>query len=63
MKAIVDNEKCIGCGLCAGLCPEVFVMKEDGKAYVFSEVVPAGAADTCRQSAEQCPVGAIEIFQ
>ena len=28
MNAIV-NENCIGCGLCNGICPEVFVMGDD----------------------------------
>ena len=26
------NENCISCGLCAGTCPEVFHMGEDGFA-------------------------------
>ena len=63
MKAIVDKEKCIRCGLCAGICPEVFTMADDGKAYVSTESVPKGAVDTCRQSLEQCPVEAITVFK
>ena len=35
MKAIVDEETCIGCGLCAETCPEVFEMVDD-KAHVKS---------------------------
>ena len=27
------NENCISCGLCAGTCPEVFHMGEDGFAH------------------------------
>ena len=32
MKATV-NENCIGCGLCAGTCPVVFTMGNDGLAH------------------------------
>ena len=29
MKAIVDKDTCIGCGLCPSICPEVFDMDDD----------------------------------
>lgn len=32
MKGFVDKGTCIGCGLCTGICPEVFQMDDDGKA-------------------------------
>ncbi|MGA2506475.1 MAG: ferredoxin [Chitinispirillaceae bacterium] len=50
------------CGLCAGICPEVFTMTDEGKAYVFTESVPKSAVDTCSQSVEQCPVEAINVW-
>jgi ferredoxin len=60
MKATVDKDLCLGCGLCADLCPEVFQMEED-KAVVKVAEVPAGTEDACRDAAQQCPVEAIKI--
>jgi ferredoxin len=60
MKAIVDEETCIGCGLCAETCPEVFEM-EDDKARVKMDEVPGNLTDSCREAAENCPVEAIQI--
>ena len=56
----VDKEKCIGCGLCSNLCPEVFELTEDGKAIV-KEGADSGENKECaKESKESCPVGAIE---
>jgi ferredoxin len=60
MKAIVDEETCIGCGLCVETCPEVFEMVDD-KARTKADEVPEEFADTCREAAEDCPVEAIQI--
>ena len=60
MKAIIDKELCIGCGLCPDICPEVFQM-EDDKAVAKIDPVPAGAEESCRDAAQQCPVEAIKI--
>ena len=60
MKAIVDKELCVGCGLCPELCPEVFQMEGD-TAGVKVDQVPAGAEEACRDAAQQCPAEAIKI--
>ena len=39
MRVTVDEETCIGCGLCTEDCPEVFEMNDD-KARVKVDEVP-----------------------
>ena len=60
MKVKIDAETCVGCGLCADSCPEVFQMQDD-KAVVKTENVPAAAEENCKKTAEDCPVTAISI--
>ena len=60
MKAKVDADICIGCGLCESTCPEVFKMDGD-KAVVIGSVVPKGVEETCKKATEECPVTAIII--
>jgi ferredoxin len=61
MKARVIKEECIGCGLCAGIAPEVFVMTDDGVAEAIEGEIPVIHQNATREAAEACPVSAIEV--
>lgn len=58
MKAVVNQDNCIGCGLCAGACAEVFELVND---KAMGKEIPAGKEDEAKETASNCPVGAIEI--
>ena len=60
MKAQVNAELCVGCGLCADTCGAVFAMNED-KAQVKVNPVPADSEECCNKVKEDCPVEAISI--
>ena len=54
------NDDCIGCGLCASVCPEVFSMTDDGVAKAISSNVEGSTASCAEKALNQCPVSAIE---
>jgi len=61
MKVKVDEDLCLGCGICEGLAPDVFSLANEPFAEVLVDVVPAELEDDVRQSAEECPEEAIII--
>lgn len=60
MRVRIDEDLCVGCGLCVNTCPDIFVMKED-KAVTKVSVVPSGSEESAKQSKDECPVEAIII--
>jgi ferredoxin len=62
MKAKIDKDLCIGCGLCSSDCPEVFAMNDENTADVIVDTVPAELKEQCRATAGNCPVEAIKII-
>ncbi len=59
MRTTVKKDDCIGCGMCAELCPEVFEIGADG----YSDAVgnPDVCPDKVQEAAEVCPTNAIEV--
>jgi ferredoxin len=60
MKVKVDEETCIGCGVCVDTCPEVFELADD-KAIAKVNEVPKDLVESCKEAADNCPVEAIEL--
>ena len=61
MKATIDRDGCISCGLCAGTCPEAFRMGDDGKAEAYQDPVPKEAEGNAVEAQESCPVSVITV--
>jgi ferredoxin len=61
MKGYVDKDICIGCGLCADICPDVFSMDDDGKAIAADSEIPEDLIDSAKDAKGQCPVEAIKV--
>lgn len=61
MKAYVDKDLCIGCGLCEGICPKVFKMNDDGIAEAIEGELSKDQQNDAEDAKLQCPVEAITI--
>jgi len=58
MNVTVDQDTCIGCGLCTGLAETVFRLNDGGKAEAFHQP-DAGEEAAVRDAIDSCPVNAI----
>jgi len=60
MNAVIDADACVGCGLCANMCAEVYQMQDD-KAIVIGDSIADNLVESAKEAATSCPVEAIKI--
>ena len=59
MKIKINEDNCIGCGYCEGVCEEVFEVM-DGVSHVKSETIDKDYEEQVIEAIEGCPTSAIE---
>ncbi len=62
MKAVLNRELCVGCGLCEENMPEIFKIGEF-TAELRTDSVPEALTEKLQNTAEDCPTGAISISE
>ena len=62
MAKIIIDDSCIGCGVCESIYPDVFEMRDDGKAYVKEDVTDWDES-LVQEAIDQCPTGSISIVE
>ena len=60
MKAFIDRDGCISCGLCMDMCPDVFEFADDGLAEVKQQPNRSNI-HKAHEAAESCPVQVISV--
>jgi len=63
MKIKINTEKCIGCGMCQSICPEVFELNEKGKSEVKEGWEEKKNEECIKEAIDACPVKAIEKIE
>jgi len=56
VTTVIDQDSCIGCGLCVEVCPAGTITMHDGKA-----VVTGAYSMVCGHCEAVCPVGAVRV--
>ena len=61
MKVGVDFDVCQSNGICQGLAPEVFEVRDDGYLYVLEEHPDESLRTKVEMAVNSCPVQAISL--
>lgn len=61
MQIEIDKNRCIGCGLCVFIAPDVFELGDDGKSRIKNGVDLEKNKELITQAKENCPAQGIEV--
>jgi ferredoxin len=61
VKVIVDFDLCTSNGVCMGIAPEIFEVRDDGYLYILIEHPGPEFDEKLREAVASCPNGAISL--
>lgn len=59
MKFKVDQDKCLRCGMCTGIAPDLFEFDDEGNIKVNNEKINEENVNDAKEAKNSCPVSAI----
>ena len=60
-KITQNREDCIGCGVCAAVCPDNWEMVDDGLANPLNEMIEEIGCN--EEAKDSCPTSCIDILE
>jgi ferredoxin len=63
LKVVANRSACCGYGVCAEICPEIYLLDENGIVVLATDTVPPGLEERAREGAAACPQNALEIIE
>ncbi len=63
LKVVANRSACCGYGVCAEICPEIYLLDENGIVVLATDTVPAGLEEKAREGAAACPQNALEVIE
>lgn len=62
LRANVNKNACIGCGICVDICPGLFELDPQGLSEATTILINPSLTSKANLAAEACPTAAISIF-
>ncbi|MDB6060604.1 MAG: ferredoxin [Verrucomicrobiaceae bacterium] len=63
LKVVANRSACCGYGVCAEICPEIYLLDDNGIVVLATDTVPEGLEESAREGAAACPQNALEIIE
>jgi ferredoxin len=63
VKIVVDFDVCASNGVCMGIAPELFEVRDDGYLYVLDERPAEDKRAVLTEAVNSCPTAAISIVE
>lgn len=60
-KVHLDEEGCIGCGMCESVCPDTFVIGSDGKSKLKRKIIEEKEHADHKAVETGCPAEVIRV--